>query len=153
MTKVFVEAEKHRGTAMIEVLQNCVIFNDGAFDEFTAKDVRPEKLLHLEHGKPMIFGKEKNKGIRLNGLKLEVVEIGENGVSEADLLVHDAKNPDPALHFMLIHLKDPLPVGIIRAVEDMPFGERVYGRIGSIQEKAMNKTVNDLLYSGQTYTI
>ena len=153
MTEIFVEAEKHKGTSMIEVMQNCVIFNDGAFDEYTDKNVRSDMLLHVEHGKPMIFGKDRDKGIQLNGLSLEVVKIGENGITEDDLLVHDAENPDPALHFMLIHLKNPLPVGVIRAVKHTSFGEQVHGRIARLKEKAIHKSVNELLYSGDTYTI
>ena len=79
----------HKGSAFVEVLQNCNIFNDGAWREFTERDVREDRMLVLEHGKPMIFGRERDKGIRLNGLNPEVVTIGENGVTEADLLVHD----------------------------------------------------------------
>jgi 2-oxoglutarate ferredoxin oxidoreductase subunit beta len=101
MTALFVEAEKFKGTSLIEVLQNCVIFNDGCFTKFTDKSVRADMQLHVEHGKPMIFGKEKNKGVILNGLKLEVVTIGENGITQEDLLVHDAKEGDPTLHQML----------------------------------------------------
>ena len=91
MTSLFIEAEKFKGTSLIEILQNCVIFNDGCFTQFTDKKVREDMQMFLEHGKPMIFGKERDKGLVLNGLKLEVVTIGENGVTESDILVHDAK--------------------------------------------------------------
>ncbi|MDO9262074.1 MAG: 2-oxoacid:ferredoxin oxidoreductase subunit beta, partial [Flavobacteriaceae bacterium] len=102
MTDIFIQAEAYKGTSLIEILQNCVIFNDGCFTHFTDKDVKEDMQLYVEHGKPMIFGKEKNKGLVLNGLKLEVVTIGENGVSEADILIHDAVEQDPTLHLMLI---------------------------------------------------
>src|SRR5665811_1289802 len=82
-------AGRHHGASYIEVLQNCNIFNDGAWREFTERDVRDDRMLFLEHGKPLIYGKERNKGIRLRGLHPEVVTIGEDGVTEADLLVHD----------------------------------------------------------------
>ena len=92
---------RHRGASFIEVLQNCNIFNDGAWRDFTDRDVRDERMLFLEHGKPLIFGKERDKGIRLNGLHPEVVTIGENGITEADLLVHDQHAEDPYLALIL----------------------------------------------------
>ena len=82
-------AGRHKGSSFVEVLQNCNIFNDGAWRDFTDREVREDRMLVLEHGKPMIFGKDRDKGIRLRGLQPEVVTIGENGVTEADLLVHD----------------------------------------------------------------
>ena len=94
-TDLFIEADKFKGTALIEVLQNCVIFNDGCYTQYTDKEVKDDKQIYLQHGKPMIFGKERNKGLVLKGLKLEVVTIGENGVTEADILIHDAKESDP----------------------------------------------------------
>ncbi|HHJ50621.1 MAG TPA: 2-oxoacid:ferredoxin oxidoreductase subunit beta [Phaeodactylibacter sp.] len=153
MTSVFVEAEKFKGTALVEILQNCVIFNDGAYDDYTSKEVREDHLVWLEHGKPMIFGKEHNKGLRLNGLKLEVVTIGEDGITEDDILVHDAHNPDPALHLMLTRLKMPLAVGIIRQVEDKPFDERLDEQIKELRERSKFKSVDDLLFSGETYVV
>ena len=82
-------AGRHKGSSFVEVLQNCNIFNDGAWRDFTDREVREDRMLFLEHGQPMIFGKDRDKGIRLAGLHPEVVTIGENGVTEADLLVHD----------------------------------------------------------------
>ena len=78
----------HRGSAFVEVLQNCNIFNDGAWRSFTDREVRDDRMLVLKHAQPMIFGKERDKGIRLNGLRPEVVKLGD-GVTETDLLVHD----------------------------------------------------------------
>ena len=82
-------AAKHKGISFIEVYQNCNIFNDHAFDSFAERSVRTDRVLYLEHGKPMIFGKDRNNGIRMNGAHPEVVTIGENGITENDLLVHD----------------------------------------------------------------
>ena len=106
MQNIFVKAESHRGTSLIEILQNCVIFNDKTFTPITAKEVKQDSQLILEHDKPMIFGAEMNKGIVLNGFKLEVVTIGENGISEEDILVHNAKEQDPTLHTMLAKIQN-----------------------------------------------
>jgi 2-oxoglutarate ferredoxin oxidoreductase subunit beta len=153
MTKVFIEAEKFQGTSLIEVLQNCVIFNDGCFTQYTDKAVREDKQLHVEHGQPMIFGKEKNKGLKLNGLKLEVVTIGENSITEADILVHDAKESDPTLHSMLVRLDYPLVTGIIRAVEELTFEAREEAVTNSVKSKSPFKNVDDLFFSGETYEV
>ena len=154
MTDVFVEAEKHKGTSVVELLQNCVIFNDKVFGHITDKDKRDENMLFLEHGKPMLFGKEKNKGIRLNGLSLEAVEIGKNGVSMDDILIHDAHANDPVLHAMLIRMNAPeLPVafGVIRAIEQPTFDDALLHQVDE-QKKSSNVTcVNDLLLNGDTW--
>src|SRR4029079_13851007 len=92
---------RRRGASVVEVLQNCNIFNDGAWRDFTERDVRDDRMLVLEHGQPMIFGKERDKGIRLRGLHPEVVTIGQAGVTEDDLLVHDAHADDPYLALIL----------------------------------------------------
>ena len=153
MTELFVQAEKFNGTALIEVLQNCVIFNDGCYTKYTDKEVKDDMQIMLEHGKPMIFGKEKNKGLVLKGLKLEVVTIGENGISEADILVHDAKEPDTTLHIMLTKLKYPLATGIIRSVDELSFEEREAELLQRVKEKAKFKTVDDLFFGGETYEV
>ncbi len=153
MTQLFIEAEKFKGTSLIEVLQNCVIFNDGCFTQFTDKAVRADKQLFVEHGKPMIFGKEKDKGLVLNGLKLEVVTIGENGVTEKDILVHDAKEKDPTLHQMLIRLEYPLVTGIIRSYEDVTLEEREDALTEEVKSRSNFSKVDDLLFSGETYIV
>ncbi|MCF6308327.1 MAG: 2-oxoacid:ferredoxin oxidoreductase subunit beta [Flavobacteriaceae bacterium] len=153
MTQMFIDAEKFKGTSLIEVLQNCVIFNDGCFTKYTDKSVRQDMQLVVEHGKPMIFGKERNKGIILNGLKLEVVTIGENGITEADLLVHDAKEQDPTLHQMLGRMQDPIVTGIIRAFEDVTLEEREDALTAEVKAKSKFKKVDDLLFAGETYQV
>ena len=153
MTQVFIEAEKFKGTSLVEILQNCVIFNDGCYTKYTDKAVKDEMQIHLEHGKPMIFGKERNKGLVLNGLKLEVVTLGENGITEADLLVHDAKEPDITLHAMLVRLEYPLATGVIRSVEEPTFGERERELVNRVTESSRFKSVDDLFFSGETYEV
>ncbi len=153
MTSLFVEAEKFNGTSLIEILQNCVIFNDGCFTQFTDKKVREDKQLFLEHGKKMIFGKEKDKGLILDALKLEVVTIGENGVTEADILVHDAKCEDNTLHQMLAKLQYPLATGIIRSYEDDTFEEREALLHEEVKSKSKFSKVDELFFSGETYEV
>jgi 2-oxoglutarate ferredoxin oxidoreductase subunit beta len=153
MTQLFIDAEKFKGTSLIEVLQNCPIFNDGCYANITDKAVRPDKQIHLEHAKPMIFGKERDKGLVLNGLKLEVVTIGKNGVTESDLLVHDAKEPDATLHSMLVRLEYPVATGIIRAVEELTFEEREEAITKEVKANSKFNKVDDLFFSGETYEV
>lgn len=155
-TEVLVEAAKHKGTSVVEVLQNCVIFADGVHKDITAKEFRADRQLHLEHGKPMIFGENQDKGLVLDGLKLKVVTIGENGITKDDILVHDAKDEDSTLHLMLAKMKVPefpIAVGVIRAVENKTYDDAVYEQIEQIQSKSDIKCMDDLLMSGNTWTI
>ena len=114
ISKMYERAGFHHGSAFVEVLQNCNIFNDGAWKDFTDREFREERMLVLEHGKPMVFGKDRDKGIRLSGLRPEVVQLG-NGITEADLLVHDETAEDPTLAYLLSRMwwpEFPVPVGI-----------------------------------------
>ena len=153
MTQLFIDAEKFKGTSLIEVLQNCPIFNDGCYANITDKAVRADKQILLEHDKPMIFGKERDKGLVLNGLKLEVVTIGKNGVTESDLLVHDAKEPDSTLHSMLVRLEYPVATGIIRAVEELTFEEREEALTKEVKANSKFTKTDDLFFSGETYEV
>ena len=153
MTSLFVEAEKFKGTSLIEILQNCVIFNDGCFTQFTDKKVKEDKQIFLEHGKPMIFGKERDKGLVLNGLKLEVATIGENEVTEEDILIHDAKCEDNTLHQMLVKLQYPLATGIIRSFEDTTFEQREAMLNAEVKSKSQFSKVDELFFSGETYEV
>ena len=120
MSETFAAAAAHKGTSFIEIMQNCVIFNDKTWAGISARDVRDDRLVMLEHGKPLLFGKEKPKGIRLNGLQPEVVTVGENGVTEDDIIVHDAHDPSPAYAYMLTQMtypEYPTPMGVFRSIE------------------------------------
>ncbi len=156
MVEVFLAAEKHKGTSLIEILQNCIIFNDKVFAGVTAKDVKLDRQVWLEHGKPMIFGSEQNKGLVLNGLKLEVATIGENGVTLEDILVHDAYEKDNILHSMLIKMSAPeFPVafGVIRQVEANSFDEGAWEQINDAKKVAKYSSVDELINSGVTWEI
>ena len=156
MQQIFVEAESHRGTSLIEILQNCVIFNDKTFAPITAKEVKKDAQIVLEDGKPMLFGAEMNKGIILNGFKLEVVTIGENGITEKDILVHNTKEQDPTLHAMLARMRPPefpATLGIIRAVNRPTFNNGVLAQLEYEKENAKFNTVDELLQAGDTWEI
>jgi 2-oxoglutarate ferredoxin oxidoreductase subunit beta len=149
-------AARHRGISFIEVYQNCNIFNDGAFDSFAERNVRPERVLYLEHGKPMVFGKNRDKGIRMNGALPEVVTIGENGVSENDLLVHDIYLKDPSVAFMLARMEYPdfpQPVGIFRAVERATYEELLTQQIDAAIAKNGPGNLEKLINSGDTWVV
>jgi len=153
MSQIFIDAERFNGTSLVEVLQNCVIFNDGCFTHVTDKKVKEDKQIYLEHGKPMIFGKEKDKGLVLNGLKLEVVTIGEGGVTEADILIHNAEEKDPTLHQMLVRMEYPLATGVIRRVEDITLEERMLDLTAQVKANSNFHKTDDLFFSGETYEV
>ncbi len=153
LTDAFIEAEKFKGTALVEVLQNCVIFNDGCFTKYTDKELRDDAQLVVEHGKPMIFGKDKDKGLMLKGFKLEVVTIGENGITEADVLVHDAEEVDLTLHQMLIKLQYPLVTGVIRRVTEVTFEDLEHQLTSKIKTASPVSSVDELFFSGETYDV
>jgi 2-oxoglutarate/2-oxoacid ferredoxin oxidoreductase subunit beta len=155
-TQIYIEAAKHKGTSVIEVLQNCVIFNDGVHDTIADKDVRDDRTLILKHGQPMIFGKENNKGLILDGLKLRVVTIGENGITGKDILVHDAQEANPGIQYMLANMKYPeypVALGVIRSVSGSTYETLVHEQIAGIRKTAKIKCMDDLLMSGSTWNV
>lgn len=120
MVETFKAAHEHRGVSFIEIFQNCVIFNDKAFDEVYGKANRADQALFLEEGKPLIFGQDKNRGIRLKSLSPEVVTLGEEGVTEEDLLVHETTRPRSTYAHFLANMNfpnQPTPIGIFYRAE------------------------------------
>lgn len=156
-TEILVEAARFRGTSMVEVLQNCVIYNDKVYAEITDKEFKADRQLIVKHGEKMIFGINSDKGIVQDGLGLKVVTIGQDGYTLEDILVHNAKDPNPFIHLMLVSMKLPdFPVvfGVIRAVEDEhTYDEKVELQIQNVQSKAKIKTMDDLLNSGETWEV
>ena len=154
---VMVEAAaKHKGISFIEVYQNCNIFNDHAFDSFAERSVRSERVLYLEHGKPMIFGKDRNKGIRMHGALPQVVTIGENGITENDLLVHDIHLNDPSVAFMLARMEQPdfpQPVGIFRMIERPTYEDMMVDQIDASIAKSGLGSLEKLIHSGDTWVV
>ena len=146
----------HKGSVFVEVLQNCNIFNDGAYRDFTERDVKEDRMLVLEHGKPMIFGANRDKGIRLRGLHPEIVTIGENGVTEADLLVHDEEAEDPYLAYMLSRMwwpDYPVPVGVLRRIQRPTHDQLVVGQLADAVTRFGEGDLSKLLVSGETWTV
>lgn len=139
-------AARHKGFSFVELYTNCLIFNDEAFDDFTKKDVRDDHTVNLEHGKPLIFGKDHDKGIILDGFKPKVVDLND-GYSVDDLLVHNEK--DSTLAYILASMSDdpdlPKPVGIFQALEKSTYDENVTGQIAHEIEVHGEGTLEELL--------
>lgn len=154
--EVYKEAASFHGTAVVEVIQNCVIFNDGAFDAITNKETREDNTILLRHGQPMIFGKNRDKGIILVNLKLKVVRLGEGGITEKDLLVHDAHEPNPGIHYRLAGMgypDYPVALGVIRAINDQTYDAAMMEQHVRVQAASTIKSVDDLLMSGSTWEV
>ncbi len=153
---VLKKAAAHRGAAFVEVLQNCNIFNDGAWDGLRDRELREENTVLLEHGQPLVFGRNKDKGVRMNGLKLETVALG-NGIRESELLVHDEHHPNPAYAFLLsrMHLDGALPtaLGVLRAVEAPAYEQQVAEQARRVTEQNGKGELGRLLNAGDTWQV
>jgi 2-oxoglutarate/2-oxoacid ferredoxin oxidoreductase subunit beta len=156
MQDVLTRAQAHKGTSFVEIYQNCNVFNDGAFDFFTEKSVKEEKQLILEAGKPMLFGKDKSKGIVMKDGKLAVATVGQDGVTLEQVLVHNPTNPDPSIAFWLTRFEPPefpVAVGVLRAVERASYEEQIHHQIQVAKEKKGDGELRDLLFAGDTWTV
>lgn len=148
-------AENHQGSAFIEIYQNCSVFNDGAFFQFTEKETRDDHVVYLEHGKPLVFGKNKEKGVRLNGFTPEVVSVTDGTYSVNDLLVHNEK--DGTLAFILanmIHNPDlPRPMGVFTALERPTYESMMVQQIAKAKSKRGEGDLQKLLEGDETWVI
>ncbi len=155
MTDMMIEADKHKGISFVEVYQNCVIFNDKAHDVYTNRQTRDENTLYVEDGKKMIFGKEKNKGIKLNGFNLEVVTIGENGVGEDDLVTHDVHNP--ILAFQLLEHSNPpefpMVIGVLYQQDKSTYEEDLEKCRLSVIDKKGAKSLSDIIFDDEVWSV
>lgn len=152
---VMVQAARHKGCSVIEALVNCMIFNNGSHQEISDKEFRADRTIVLKDGEPMIFGKNNDKGLIIDGFNIKAVTIGENGITEKDILVHDAKCPDPTLHFKLGNMKGDLPValGVIRNVDALVYDEAVEKQISDVQKKLPSRTLDEYLHTLDTWEI
>jgi len=150
-------AGEHKGTAFIEVYQNCNIFNDGAFEILTDKETKADNVLFLEHNKPMVFGKNNDKGIRLNGLTPEVVDISKGKYSVNDLWIHNEFEKTNAAANILSHLNEmegfPIPVGILRQEIKSTYNEDFHEQINNIKKTKGEGDLRKLLFSGNTWEV
>lgn len=150
------EAKENKGASFVEILQNCIVYNDGVFSSFTDKVNAADGQILCENGKPLLFGKENQKGLRMTSgkMELEVVTIGENGITESDILVHDETNRPLAL--MLAGMqppKFPVAMGIIFRDTGPSYDEAVYDQINDIKEKTSAIPINELMHKGKTWTV
>ena len=156
MTEAMFEAAKHDGTSIIEILQNCIIFADKAHSDIIGKEMKDENMLMLKNGEPMVFGKNHETGLRLKSTKLEVVEIGKDGITLDDILVHDQYDPDPGIHMMLAKLAPPqfpMVFGVIRCAMFPTYDDLIEEQVKTARQTAKIKNVDDLLNSGDTWEI
>jgi 2-oxoglutarate ferredoxin oxidoreductase subunit beta len=156
MPEILKRAHGHRGASFVEIYQNCIVFNDAVFSSFTDKKAAPERQLRAEHGEKLLFGADKTKGLRLSAdrLALEVATIGENGVTEDDILVHDEK--DPVLAQMLVSLDGPdvpVVVGVIYCDPADTYDASVAGQVERARSAKPNADMKELLFAGSTWTL
>ena len=149
-------AVRHRGVSFVEVYQNCNIFNDHAFDMFADREVKDDRMIALEHGKPLVFGKERKRGIRMRSdMHLEVVEL-DGSINESELITHDEKAPDSYLAYMLARMEYPdypVPVGVFRDVERPTYEDLLAGQVRTATEKMGAGDLMKLLNAGDTWVI
>ncbi|MCH7700311.1 MAG: 2-oxoacid:ferredoxin oxidoreductase subunit beta [Planctomycetes bacterium] len=148
-------AADHKGAAFVEIYQNCNIYNDGAFEYATDKETKDDTVLALEHGRPLTFGKNRDKGIRLNGFVPEVVTLGD-GITEDDLLFHDEKAEDASLAYLLsrMHYPDfPEPIGVFRCVEKPTYEDCLDEQVRAAVESQGVGRLEDLLADGDTWVV
>jgi len=157
-TDVCVKAAKYKGTSVVEILQNCVIFNEGFHAMLLDKEHKEDRVIILEHGKPMIFGKNKDKGLILDPktLSLKVVSLTSGEYTEDDIIVHDSHTDNPGLHAMLANMsypEFPVAMGVIREVTNPIYNEHLIAQIKEAKENSKNKNLTDVLLSGNTWEV
>lgn len=155
LQQVLRRAAEHKGTAFVEIYQDCNVYNHGAFQYASDRKTKLDNVLYLEHGKPMIFGNDRNKGIRLEGTTPKVVEFDAH-TSVYDVLIHDEKSPDPTLAYLLsrMHYPDfPEPLGVFRQVEAPTYEELVSDQIAAATERLGKGELEKLFNAGDTWTV
>jgi 2-oxoglutarate ferredoxin oxidoreductase subunit beta len=155
LTETLRRASAHKGTAFVEVYQNCKIFNDGVFEYATDKKVKTDNLLYLQHGRPLLFGKDQKQGIRLNNLRPERVQLG-NGVEIDDLLVHDEKADEPSLAFLLsrmVHPEFPECIGVFRAVDRPVYDDVLNKQMDDVIKARGPGKLEDLFLGDETWVV
>ncbi len=156
LAEILQRAAQHKGTSFVEIYQNCNVFNDGAFEYASNREQKDDTTIYLENGKPLIFGKNRDRGIRLNKeLEPEIVQLGGD-VKEDDLLFHDEKAAEPSLAFMLSRMRYPEfpePMGVLRSVDAPLFEDGVHAQIKAAIDKQGAGTLEKLIDSGDTWIV
>ena len=156
MVETFKAAHAHKGVSFVEIFQNCVIYNKDVWEGIYGREARAEQILYLEEGKPLVFGKEKDKGVRLNGLAPELVNIGEGGASEDELLKHDPRNDNPlyaTLLSQLVHPQFPTPVGVFRSLDRPTYEDSVKSQIDTARESKGKGDLQASLAGGGSWVV
>ena len=154
--EVLVAAARHRGASVVEMLQNCVIFNQGIYSFVSDRELRPDHTIHLRHGENMLFGKEMNKGLVQDGFLLKAVTIGEDGYTIDDVLTHDAHCQSNFLHQQLAMMDGkslPLAIGVIRDVEAPVYEEEVDKQTHNVEERKHFGSLRDMIMAGETWEV
>lgn len=154
--EVLTAAARHKGTSVTEILQNCVIFNNGIHNPITDKEVRADRTIHLRHGEKMIFGKDGDMGLVQDGFGLKAVKIGRDGYTIDDVLVHDAHTASNFLHQQLAMMDGitlPLAVGVIRDVEAPTYETGVSEQVDRVRAAKGFDSLRDMILAGETWTV
>lgn len=154
--EVLLAAARHKGTSVTEILQNCVIFNNGIHNPITDKAVRAERTIHLRHGEKMLFGPDNSRGLVQDGFLLKAVTLGEDGYTIDDVLVHDAHTPSNFLHQQLAMMDGhnlPLALGVIRDVEAPGYDEGVAEQVRQVRAAKGFNTLREMILAGETWEV
>jgi 2-oxoglutarate ferredoxin oxidoreductase subunit beta len=154
MGMIFERALAHKGTAFIEVYQNCLIFNDKTFYPVTGRESRDDRMVYLEDGKPLVFGAKRDRAIRLRGLQPEVVNLAD--VKESELLIHRENDPEPNYAYLLTQMtfpEMPEPFGVFRYIEKPTYDDMLDAQIREVTKKLGKGTLKDLVYGADTWTV
>jgi len=156
LSMVLKRAALHKGTAFVEILQSCVVFNDQAHKALVDRATRPDAAVYLEHGKPLVFGSARNKAIRRADWEPEVFTVGQNGSSESDALVHDESAAHGGLAYFLSQLEQPafpVPLGVFRHRESPTYEDMNQELHASARARRGRGTLDQLLGGGSSWTI
>lgn len=155
--EVLKAAYHHKGASVVEVLQNCMIFNNGCYEPIYTKEGRAKNAIYVEHGKPLVFGENNEFGLMQEGFGLKVVKIGENGVMIDDILVHDAHCEDDTLQLKLAMMDNehgfPVALGVIRDVAAPTYDEALNMQLNEVKEKKNYHTFAELLETNDVWTV
>lgn len=154
--EIMLAASRHHGMSVMEFLTNCVIFNNGAHAEISDRETKADRTIVLRDGEKMIFGRNRDKGIALDGWKLKVVTLGEDGATQEDVLTHDSHADNLGLQMMLAEMKRPdfpVALGVIRDVQEATYEDGVCRQVAEITAKAKVRTMDELLRSGSTWEL